>query len=187
MSYSRQKCLQNRNNCQALAPVSLQTSGPLISSFFYSRSVGAATEAASTSDSAVDRRLTKLGECSNEPGASGSRMDFPSIPDLSQRSESENSDDDEKVDDYGDAGNGSMGGTSDHEMTENGQRDRTSDQDCREKESRDEMSDLDDTAENSASNGMHIDVGSDDVGRETMDVLKKKRKTKRKLEVNIEL
>lgn len=135
----------------------------------------------------MDRRLTKLGECSNEPGASGSRMDFPSIPDLSQRSESENSDDDEKVDNYGDAGSGSMGGTSDHEMTETGQRDRTSDQGCREKESRDEMSDLGDTVENSATNGMHLDVDSDDVGRETTNVLKKKRKKKKKLEVNLEL
>ena len=132
----------------------------------------------------MDRRLTRLGESSNESGASGSRLDLPSIPDLSRRSDSVGSD--EKVDDYGNTGSESMDGTSDHEMKENGQRNKTSDQDSKEKESRDEMSDMDDSVENSARNGMHLDEDSD-LERETKDVLKKNRKTKKKLEVNLEL
>ena len=170
-----------------IAPVSLQTSLVSSSHPFLYRSVGAATEAASTSDSAVDRRLASFGESSNESGASGSRLDLPSIPDLSRRSESENSDGEEKVDDYGSAGSGSVNGTSDHEITEDVQGDRTSDQDSKEKERREEMSDLDDSVENSATNGMYQRDADSDLGRETMDVLKKSRKTKKKLEVNLEL
>ena len=169
---------------QAPAPVSLQTS--LVSSshlFVYSRPVGAATEAASTGDSAVDRKLTRLNKSSNESGASGSRLDLPSI---SRRSESVDSDGDEKVDDYDNVRSGSIDGTSDHEITENGERNRRSDRNSREEESRDEMSDMDDSVENSTSNGMHLDEDSD-LGRETKDVLKNNRKTKKKLEVNLEL
>ena len=174
-------------NSLVIAPGSLQRSLVFASHpLLYSRSVGAATEAASTSDSAMDRPLTRSGERSKESGASGSRVDLPSIPDLSRRSDSVSSDGDEKVDEYGNTGSESMDGTSDHEMKENGQRDRTSDQDSREKESRDEMSDMDDSVENSARNGMHLDEDSD-LERETKDVLKKNRKTKKKLEVNLEL
>ena len=133
----------------------------------------------------MDRRLASFGESSNESGASGSRLDLPSIPDRSRRSESENSDGEEKVDDYGSAGSGSVNGTSDHGITEDVQGDRTSDQDSREKGRRQEMSDLDDSVENT--NGMYQLDADSDLGRETMDVLKKSRKTKKKLEVNLEL
>ena len=136
----------------------------------------------------MDRRLTKLGESSNESGASGSRLDLLSTPDLSQRSGSVDSDGNERVvsgdDDYGNAENESMNGTSDHEITENGHKDRTSDQDIREKDGGDEMSDLD-SVENGAPNVMNVNVDNEEE-RKTMDVLKKNRKTKKNLEVNLE-
>lgn len=156
--------------------------------FLYSRSVGAATEAASTSDSAMDRRLTRLGESSDESGASGSRLDSPSISELSRRSESVDSEGDEKVVsgvDYGNTESGGLDGTGDYDFTENGHIDMTSDQDIREKDSRDEMNDLDDSGQNGAPNGVNVDADNEE-GRETMDVLKKNRKTKKNLEVNLD-
>ena len=157
------------------------------------RSTGAATEAASTSDSAMDRRLTRLGEreSSNESGASSSRLDLPSTPDLSRGSVSVGSDDDERVvsgvDKHGNTGSGGKDGTSDHEIIENGHKDTTSDQDITEKDGRDEMSDQDDSVENSAPNGMNVNVDNEEE-RETVDaVLKKKRKIKKNIEVNFEL
>ena len=138
----------------------------------------------------MDRRLTRLGESSNESGANGSRLDLSSIPDLSRRSESVDSEGDEKVvsgvGDYVNTGSGSMDETSDHDITENGHIDRTTDQDIREKDSRDEMSDLDDSLQNGASNGVNVDADNEE-RRETRDALKKKRKTKKSLEVNLEL
>ena len=138
----------------------------------------------------MGRRLTRLGESSNESGASGSRLDLPSTPDLSRGSGSVDSDGDERVvsgvDDDGNTGSGSVDGMSDHEITANGHMDRTNDQHIREKDGRDEMSDPDDSVENGASNGVNVDA-DDEEGRETMDVRKKNRKTKKKLEVNLEL
>lgn len=132
-----------------------------------------------------------MGESSNESGASDSRLDLPSTPDLSRGSGSVDSDDDERVvsgvDDHGNTGSGSKDGTSDHEVIENGHKDRTSDQDIREKDGRDEMSDQDDSVENSAPNGMNVIVDKEEE-RETVDaVLKKKRKIKKNPEVNFEL
>lgn len=162
-----------------------------VSSRLCFRSVGAATEAVSTGDSAMDRRLTRLGESSNESGASGSRLDLPTYPDLSRGSGSVDSDGDERVvsgvDDHGNTGSGSKVGTSDHEIIENGHKDRTSDQDIREKDGKDEISDQDDSVENSAPNGMNVNIDNEEE-REIMDaVLKKKRKIKKNLEVNFEL
>lgn len=155
--------------------------------FLYSRSVGAATEAASTTDSAMDRRLTRLGESSNESGASGSRLDLPSIPVLSRRRESADSEGEKKVvsgvDDDVNTGSGSMDGTSDHDITENGHIDRTTDQDTRDQ---DEMSDLDGSVQNGAPNGVNVNADGEE-GRETKNIGKKNRKTKKSLEVNLEL
>jgi len=160
---------------------SMKLSGPVLG---VAQSVGAATEAASTSDSAMDRRLTRLGESSDESGASGSRLDSPSISELSRRSESVDSEGDEKVVsgvDYGNTESGGLDGTGDYDFTENGHIDMTSDQDIREKDSRDEMNDLDDSVQNGAPNGVNVDADNEE-GRETMDVLKKNRKTKKNLE-----
>lgn len=139
----------------------------------------------------MDRRLARLDESSNESGASSSRLDFLSTPGLSRGSSSMDSDDDERVvsgvDNHGNTGSGSKDGTSDHEIIENGHKDRTSDQDIREKDGRDEMSDQDDSVENSAPNGMNVNVDNEEE-RETVDAaLKKKRKIKKNLEVNSEL
>ena len=139
----------------------------------------------------MDRRLTRLGESSNESGASSSHLDLLSTPGLSRGSGSMDSDDDERVvsgvDDHGNTGSGSKDGMSDHEVIENGHKDRTSDQDIREKDGRDEMSDQDDSVENSAPNGMNVNVDNEEE-RETVDaVLKKKRKIKKNIEVNFEL
>lgn len=133
----------------------------------------------------MDRRLTRLGESSNESGASGSRLDLPSTSDLSRKSGIVDSDRDERVvsgvDDLGNAENGSMDGISDLETTENGHMNRKSDQDIGEEDSRDEMSDPD-SVENGAPNGVDRDVDNEGE-RETMDDLKKNRKTKKDLEV----
>ncbi|KAJ7358996.1 Transducin (beta)-like 3 [Desmophyllum pertusum] len=101
---------------------SMKLSGPLLS---IPQTVGVASEAASTSDAAMDCRLTRLGESSQESGVSGSHVDVPSIPDLSRI-------DGNGIDDHDSEENGSMDGISDDDVAENGHINGTDDRDTRE-------------------------------------------------------
>ena len=139
---------------------------------FSSRTVGASTEAASTSDAAIDRGLTRLRASSQESGAS-SGQDLPSTSDSAQKSRSVEKDEEEGegsgIDDHDIVENGSMDGTSDHEARENGHIDEISDHDAKENGGLDEM------------NLPELNKG----GGISMDVVKKNRKTKKDLEVNL--
>lgn len=121
----------------------------------------------------MDRGLTRLQESSQESGVSGSRHDLPSTPDPSQRSRGVESDEEEGagsgIDDQDNASSASVDGISDHETTENGHMDDISDHD---------------TKENGGPNGMDLPEMDEEEGV-TMDIVKKKRKTKKDLEVNL--
>ncbi|KAL9962409.1 hypothetical protein ACROYT_G031510 [Oculina patagonica] len=146
---------------------SMKLSGPVLG---IPHTVGASTEAASTSDAAMDRGLARLHESSQESSVSGSGLDLLSTPDPSQRSRSVESDEEEEAcsgtDDQDNAENGSMDGISDHEATENGHVDEISDHD---------------TKENGGPNGIDL-AEMDEEEQGTMDIVKKKRKTKKDIE-----
>lgn len=145
--------------------------------FFFSRTVGTLTEAASTSDSSMDRGLARLRESSQESGPSGSRLDLPSqrLPGPSEKSRTSESD----GDDQDNAEDGSQDGISDHDATENGHVEGINSRDIGVNDSKDEISEHD-VKENGGPNGIEMSKE----GEETIDIRQKNRKTKKSLEVN---
>ena len=166
----------------------------------FPRTVGATSEAASTSDTAMDSRLTILGESSQKPETSGSQQNLPSTPDHSRSKESAEDEHEEAMasgtDDHGSAENETMDGISDHDdtknesddesehdATENGHVDRIRDREAAQNGSTDDTSDRG-PAKRSGPSGLEL-FEIDKKGRGAApDIPKKKRKTKKEPEVS---
>lgn len=160
-------------------PVYLTLSNGSSYSLFSLRTVGVASEAASTSDAAMDCRLTGLGESSQES------LDLPSTPDLSRI-------DGNGIDDHDSEENGSMDGISDDDVAENGHINGTDDRDTRENGhmdgTRDHECSMEETSDHAAVGGQNemqlFEIDKEGTRGKTMDIQEKGRKTKKDLEVS---